>query len=143
MIDKILNTARRLGACHLVSGITRWRQLADLLFSPQGIEFCKHHNFPTLEMWREIAAVCPTKSLAIFIDAGDIIPQSHPNIALVGDTRARLLYSSPETRNQIIVAHGSQLDVTAEDYAVVTVSSIGSDNIVTTHTDSTALIYVD
>ena len=49
MITLLLDKARALGACRKTDGVTTLDDLLNLFRSPQGLEFCLRHHFPSHE----------------------------------------------------------------------------------------------
>ena len=136
-IDRIMHEAIDLGACEKSGSVSNWKTLAWLFFSPQGMEFCARHNFPTLEMFRrmdeEIASNC------IFVDAGEIQRNNDAAIALVGDTDARLVFDDSTKVHKVIVMHGARVFIVARNYAVVKLINVG-ENKVAISKDSSSVI---
>ena len=54
-VNDIIKSALSLGACSGSNGVTDWRSLVWLFFSPQGREFCAENDFPSLDMFRGMA----------------------------------------------------------------------------------------
>ena len=121
-VNNIMKSASRLGACAKSEGVSDWRSLAWLFFTPQGREFCEQHNFPTLEMFRGMADV---SGYGVWVDAGTVVRSGDANIALVGDTNARLTYSGVECTHKVILMHGAKAHIKASGYAVLLIVNIG------------------
>ena len=101
-----------LGACGSFTEAMSIRQIVDMLFTPQGVEFCIKRGFPTLEMFRRLGAVEDTKPLGVYIDCGDT-----QRAFLVGNTRARITYTETQ-RNGLYMMHGAKATVIAGGYSV-------------------------
>lgn len=139
MIQKILKEATALGACSKTEGITTAEQLAALFFSPQGREFCLKHNYPTLAMWREIKHHIPDLTkMGIYIDAGAIEVRGKHDIAIIGETRAVAKFSGNNSIFRVLVLHGAEADIHAENYAVFEVEA-DSTGKVTINKDKTSI----
>lgn len=137
-ITEILKSAIELGACEKSSAATNWKSLCWLLFSPQGMEFCSKHNFPSLEQFRDMER----DSLAdfcVFIDSGKLSRANDSCIALVGDTRGELVFDDNSKVHKVIVMHGAEAFIVARNHAVVRLCVIGN-NKVDIHRDKTAVV---
>ena len=106
-ITDILKTAINLGACEKSSTATDWKSLCWLLFSPQGVEFCEKHNFPSIEQFRELESE-NLSDFGVFIDKGKISRINDSCIALVGNTRGELVFDDNTKVHKVIVMHGAE-----------------------------------
>ena len=136
-VNEILKSAIAQGACENASKATDWKSLAWLLFSPQGVEFCEKHNFPSLNQFQAIADENSTQH-GVYIDKG-VVKQDNCDIALIGDTRGEIVFDDASRVHKVIVMHGASVFIVARNYAVVRVYNIG-DNKVDVHRDKTAVI---
>ncbi|ROT19572.1 hypothetical protein EEL53_10020 [Muribaculaceae bacterium Isolate-114 (HZI)] len=117
-----------LGACDLKDNVDSLESAIRMMFTPQGREFCVKTGFPTLEFLRkhkeELNAIP-----GVFIDDGRITPSFIPdnvtNILISGDTKAYLCVSKPTHLHKIIVAYNAKLCLSAEVFAVATITEIG------------------
>lgn len=129
-----------MGACSESGKASDWKSLAWLLFTPQGREFCEDNLFPTIEMWRDIKPHV-TDDMHIFIDRGTYLKsRNSANIALVGETEAKLEYSGADMVHKVIIMHGAKARIRATNYAVVLVVIIGEGCVVEFDNDETAKI---
>ena len=69
-IEEIRISALRGGACRKVMRIHDFPELIKLMFTPQGIEFCQDHNFPSVEVFRKNRD--SLEGLGVYVDAGNI-----------------------------------------------------------------------
>lgn len=137
-IDEILQKALQMGACNKSNGVTDWKTLVWLFFTPQGIEFCEKNNFPTLEMFKEIKE--DVEPYNVFINAGVQKRSNDGCVALIGPkTKGELVYDDNSKVHKVIVMHGAKVDLVLRNYAVVRLISIG-DNEIRRHRDKTAII---
>ena len=137
-IDEILHKALQLGACNKSNGVTDWKTLVWLFFTPQGIEFCQKNNFPTLEMFREIKE--EVEGFNVFVDAGVQKRSNDSCVALIGPkTKGELVFDDNTKVHKVIVMHGAKLDIVLRNYAVVRLINIG-DCEVRKHRDKTSII---
>ena len=81
-LQDVKSSAAAAGACGKLSGVHDWKGLCRLFFSPQGVEFCEHRNFPSLELFRSIKS--RVARYGFQVDAG----QAHGKIVLVGACQA-------------------------------------------------------
>ena len=112
ILHEVYRQGVALGACGSFTEAMSIRQIVDMLFTPQGVEFCIKRGFPTLEMFRRLGAVEDTKPLGVYIDCED--PQ---RAFLVGNTRARITYTETQ-RNGLYMMHGAKATVIAGGYSV-------------------------
>lgn len=137
-IDEILQKALQMGACNKSNGVTDWRTLVWLFFTPQGIEFCEKNNFPTLEMFKDIKE--DVEAYNVFVDAGVQKRSNDSCVALIGPkTKGELVYDDNSKVHKVIVMHGAKVDIVARNYAVVRLVNIG-DNEIRRHKDKTSII---
>lgn len=128
IMEELKKYLNGLGACSLKGEVDSLESAVRMMFTPQGREFCIKTGFPTLDFLRkhkeELNAIP-----GVFIDEGRIgpscIPDNVTNILISGDTKAYLYASKPTHLHKIIVAHNANLDLLAEDFAVVTITEIG------------------
>lgn len=137
-IDEILQKALQLGACNKSNGVTDWKTLVWLFFTPQGIESCQKNNFPTLEMFREIKE--EVEGFNVFVNAGVQKRSNDSCVALIGPkTKGELVFDDNTKVHKVIVMHGAKLDIVLRNYAVVRLINIG-DNEIRRHKDKTSII---
>lgn len=122
-INKVMKSAFLLGACAKSEGVSNWKSLVWLFFTPQGREFCEKHNFPSLEMFREMKG--EISKYDVFVDAGNVVCANRADIALVGNTFAELTYSGVECTHKVVLMHGAKARIKASNYAVVLIVNIG------------------
>jgi len=112
-LETIMAKAALLGACDKVSKVTDWEGLVKLFFSSQGREFCKTKNFPSLLTFRDIRD--KVLDYGIWIDSGTIVCKDLPEVALVGDTDATLIYTD-----------NTKVHIKASSYVVVLLDNMGN-----------------
>lgn len=112
-----------MGACGKSGGVSDWKSLAWLFFTPQGREFCEEHNFPSLEMFRRIKD--SVAGHGVLVDAGGVVRSNDANIALIGDTVAELTYSGVECVRKVVLMHGAKARIKASGYAVLLIVNVG------------------
>ena len=103
------------------SKATDWKSLVWLFFSPQGREFCKNNNYPTLEMFRAMKPNVQPFGVWVEEDVNLI----NTNAAIIGNCSANLTYSSVDKAYKVILMHGSYAEIKAGNYAVVCIENIG------------------
>lgn len=122
-VNKIMSAASLLGACSKSNGVSDWKSLVWIFFTPQGREFCENNNFPSLEMFRDMKD--NVSSQCVFVDSGDIKRTNDTNIGLIGNTSAELTYSGAECTHKVILMHGAKARIKASNYAVILIVNIG------------------
>ena len=93
--------------------------------TPQGIEFCQDHNFPSIEVFRENRS--NLQGLEVYVDAGDITLKGKEYVCLVGDTKATIEASGAKFTHTIILMHGARAQINAKDYAVLNIVNISGE----------------
>lgn len=128
IMEELRRYLNGLGACDLKDDVDSLESAIRMMFTPQGREFCIKTGFPTIEFLRKHKEELNTIP-GVFIDEGRVSPSCIPdnvtNILISGDTKAYLYISKPIHLHKIIVAHSAKLDLSAEDFAVATITEIG------------------
>ena len=122
-VSEILSNAVKLGACEASGKATDWKSLAWLFFSPQGVEFCKKHNYPSLNVFRQMDRVI--SSLGVYVDNSH--NSTNEDIALVGDSESELRFSGTDRPYKVILMHGAKAKIYAGMYAVVKIENISGE----------------
>lgn len=122
--NDIVKSASLLGACAKSDGVSDWRSLVWLFFSPQGREFCENNNFPSLEMFQDMKD--KVSDYGVFVDAGNISRQNDANIGLVGETTAALTFDDNTKVHKVLLMHGAKARIKATGYAVILLVNIGN-----------------
>ena len=124
LIDELLQGAKAQGACEKAEGIESLDQLLDLYLSPQGLEFCINHHYPTREQWKAIKEQWGETELCkrnVFIDDPHLILDVNPGTAIfVGEkTHAYITATGSDQTQRIISLHGAKANVSGRDFAVL------------------------
>lgn len=122
-VSEIMEQAILNGACSKSNGVSDWKTLAWLFFTPQGMEFCEENNFPTLECFREMDE--SISNYGVFVDKGNIRRNNDANIALIGNTKGTLIFDDCTKVHKVIMMHNSEAFIIARNYAVVRLINIG------------------
>ena len=122
-VNDILNDAIKLGACQESSKASDWKSLAWLFFSPQGVEFCKKHNYPSLEAFKQMDA--SISSMGVYVNTA--VKLTNTNTALIGENQSELHFSGTEKPYKVILMLGAKAKIYAGLYAVVKVENISGD----------------
>lgn len=138
-IDNIKTEALGIGACAKIGDVADYESLVNLFFSPQGREFCRNNNYPSLEVFRKIKE--GVRPYRVFVDAGDIEVYNEPYIALVGDTHAKIKIRGVESLYHILLMHGATADVSARHYAVVSIENISGGDVAIDNDKTTKVHY--
>lgn len=128
-VNEIMQSASLLGACSKSNGISDWKSLVWLFFTPQGREFCEENNFPTLEQFRGMDS--RIADYGVLVDAGRISLENEEKIALIGNTDAELLYTDNTKVHKIILMHGAKAHIVASNYVVILIVNIGNCKVIT------------
>ena len=124
-VDAIRAMALQTGACKKINRVQDFPELIKLMFTPQGIEFCQDHNFPSVEVFRKNRD--SLERLGVYVDAGDITLKGKEYVCLVGDTKATIEASRPQFTHTIILMHGARAKINAKDYAVLNIVNISGE----------------
>lgn len=124
-LEEIRISALRGGACRKVMRIHDFPELIKLMFTPQGIEFCQDHNFPSVEVFRKNRD--SLEGLEVYVDAGNIALKGREYVCIVGDTDATIEAAGTKFIHTIILMHGARATINAKDYAVLNVANISGE----------------
>lgn len=136
-VSEIMEQALKNGACSKSKGVSDWKTLCWLFFTPQGLEFCEENNFPSIASFREMDN--SISDFGVFVDKGEINRSNDSNIALVGKTDGKLVFDDNTKVHKVVLMHGAKAFIVARNYAVVRIINIG-DCKVTIHKDKTSVI---
>lgn len=118
-VKDILNKAIGLGACSQSSKATDWKSLVWLFFSPQGCEFCKSINYPSLEMFRSMKG--NVESFGVHIEEN--VKAVNGDKAIIGGT-AELTFQGTDKAYKVIIMHSGNVRIKISNYAVVRIENI-------------------
>lgn len=127
-VNDIMKSASLLGACGKSNGVSDWKSLVWLFFSPQGREFCENNDFPSLEMFREMSN--DVVNHGVHVDAGTISLCNEEKVALIGNTGAELIFTDETKVHKVILMHGAKARITASGYAVIHLVNVGNCEVV-------------
>lgn len=136
-VSEIMEQAIRSGACSKSKGVSDWKTLAWLFFTPQGMEFCEENNFPSIDVFREMDS--SISDFGVYVDKGEINRTNDINSALIGNTKGELVFDDNSKVHKVILMHGAEAFIIARNYAVVRLVNIGNCN-VRISKDKTAVI---
>lgn len=105
-VKDILNKAIGLGACSQSSKATDWKSLVWLFFSPQGCEFCKSINYPSLEMFRSMKG--NVESFGVHIEEN--VKAVNEDKAIIGGT-AELTFQGTDKAYKVIIMHSGNVRI--------------------------------
>lgn len=118
-VKDIINKAIELGACTQSSKATDWKSLCWLFFSPQGREFCKNNNYPSLNMFRSMKE--NIESYGVHVEENT--KAVNQDEAIISGT-AELTYHGTDKVYKVIIMHGASVRLKVDNYAVVRVENI-------------------
>ena len=124
-VDAIRAMALQTGACKKINRVQDFPELIKLMFTPQGIEFCQDHNFPSVEVFRKNRD--SLERLGVYVDAGNIALKGKEYVCIVGDTDATIEAAVTKFIHTILLMHGARAKITAKDYAVLNIVRIGGE----------------
>lgn len=123
IISALKRDARRNGSCNLINEVNDYKQLVQLFFSAQGLEFCQKYDYPSIDVLRTIAD--KVGGMGMFIDSGSITINSRNHICIAGKTQATILASGVDYVHKIVVMRGASAHIKADNYAVLAITNIG------------------
>lgn len=126
-VNDIMKEALSMGACSKSNGVSDWKTLCWLFFTPQGIEFCESNKFPSIDKFREMDN--SIADFGVFVDKGEIKRTNDSSIAVIGNTNATLVFDDNTKVHKVILMHGASALIIARDYAVVRLINIGNCNV--------------
>ena len=118
-VKEILSKAVGLGACDKSETASDWKSLAWLFFSPQGREFCKNNNYPTLDMFRAMKG--NVEAYGVHVEEN--VKEVNTSKAIISGT-AELTYHGTAKAYTVIIMHGASVRIKVGNYAVVRVENI-------------------
>lgn len=121
-VKDIMQKAIGLGACAQSGKATDWKSLVWLFFSPQGREFCKDNNYPSIDMFRSMAE--HVRPYGVYVEETAFIRNN--DVALIGDSghASELSFSGTDRAYKVILMHGAQARIHVSNYAVVRLENI-------------------
>lgn len=122
-VKNIISKAISLGACTNSAKATDWKSLVWLFFSPQGREFCKENNYPSIESFRSMADY--VEPYGVYIEKQ--VEKHNEDIALVGKSESVLRYDGVDKAYKVILMHGAKATIHASNYAVVRLENISGE----------------
>lgn len=117
LLQQVYKQGVALGACSGFTEAANIEQIVEMLFSPQGVEFCLNYRFPALDVFRQFKQLDNVERLGVFIDCGDITLTDPQRAFLIGNTRANVNYTATQG-NVLYLMHGAKASVTAGGYSV-------------------------
>lgn len=119
--------AQLQGVCDKFTGKEKdFEQMARLLFSVQGIEFCATHQSPDMTVWREYKELGADK-YNVYIDAGDIELTDVRYAAIVGNTKCKLTMTGNNACT-LLFLHGAKAEITLNDFSVAFTHGAAADD---------------
>ena len=121
LISQIHAQAQLLGQCGLFKGTEDLDALVALFMSPQGVEFCLSHHFPSLTT---LLAFKPLNvhERGVFINYGGLTISDRRRVVLIGRTSATI-NCNDDVRYEITLMHGAKAVVNASNWSVVKVNA--------------------
>lgn len=116
------NLAQAYRDCRMFKGDENVEQMAKLLTSVRGSEFCLRYNFPNIATLRRFKPEHPEK-YGVYIDGGSVYlknPTQSP-ILFAGRVAATIEISDNSKRYEIILMAGAKAVINARNWAVVSV----------------------
>lgn len=117
LIQQIYKQARLLGVCTLFTGKEQTLEdIVHLFTTPQGIEFCKEHDFPNIEIFRLFKSY-NVERFGIYIDAGSITLNNPSRAILIGSTSA-VIDCDILVTHEVVLLQGAKAIINASEWAV-------------------------
>ena len=136
-VSQIITGAINKGACVQSSKATDWKSLVWLFFSPQGREFCRDNNYPSIELFRSMKQY--VEPYGVFVE--NPVEKCNEDIALIGESDNILHYDGVDKAYKVILMHGARAKIYIRNYSVVRIENIsGSYEIINVDKTGEALI---
>lgn len=132
----IVRRALSLGACDLLKKDATIYDLDELLWHPQGQEFCKKLSFPSL---KSLVGLDDEGYRGILTNRGEVASNAYKN-AIAGDTTLTLYADNVREKYDVVMFHGATLKIEASNYAVIHVVDVGKCTISFNNIDGTAVL---
>lgn len=133
-VEFIKKKAFSLGACSLLKPEATIYDLDNLLWHPQGWEFCAKHGFPSLN---SLVGLDDEGYRGILVNAGDVQSYAY-RTAAAGDTNITLVADNVREKYDVILFHGASLVIEASNYSVIHVVCVGACTMSFNNIDGTA-----
>lgn len=138
LIEKVFRQAFALGACDKFRGNESLEEMAELIKSPQGTEFCIENKFPNIKTFVEFKNLGISR-YGVYINMGDINIENEKSIVVVGRTTALITCAGNE-HHRIVLLNGACAVVTAKDWAVVTIVSDKYSHVIKKQLDNSIIL---
>lgn len=138
-IETILKKAESLGACGKTRNVACMDDLAELLFSPQGMEFCSGKGFPTIGD----LGMIPSDELernGVYFNSGVVTAVNRKRLAAIGGTVLNAVYDGDAESYTVFLLHGGKAVISASGYAVVSIHGEGE---VSVNRGAYAKVFID
>ena len=123
--EHIYKEVNAAGQCGLLKGNEDARQLANMFFTPKGLEFCTKNNVPTLKSLSQYSSEEIIK-YDFYVNA-PVKAKNLKRVALIGSgTVAELEYTETEGY-PVVLMHGAKAKITASGYSVVILTNAGGE----------------
>lgn len=123
-VKDIINKAIEMGACGNSGKASDWKSLAWLFFSPQGVEFCKRHNYPSVDVFRGMRD-CGVAKYGVHVE--ERVELTNEDAALIGEGKSVLRFVGAERPYKVILMHGAKARIHVGMYAVVRIENISGE----------------
>lgn len=126
-LQDITQTALELGACDMIRDVRSESELLQVLFTPQGREFCKRNCFPSIRM---IDQLQPHKTMLRLQDPCPHELHNPSRIAVVGKLSLPLSISYTKRNRlfRLILIHGAKVTLRIAPHCQVQITEVGRDN---------------
>lgn len=138
--ERLIDTAFSLGACDKLSVDMNAKNLSELLFSPQGREFCVLNDFPSCQDLNHIRDNTLTKN-KIFKAKNGLNLHNPSDICLI-NSDAEITIETPSVLHHIVLLEKSFVKLKASKHCVVSVD-ISESSYIEIINDGTASVYVN
>lgn len=118
------NLAKAYRECAMFRGDETVQQLAELIKSAKGSEFCLKYNFPNIASLRFFKPQNPAR-YGVYIDGGSVKLKNpeQGTILLAGRIAATIDIDDNSKRYEIILMHGAKAVINARHWSVVSVKT--------------------
>lgn len=129
LINNLHRQALAMGVCGLFTGKEKTlEELAALFATPQGMEFCMAHRWPSMNVLRGLDSD-RLRASGIYLNCGSVSLKNPRCAVLIGRTHANIICDDTAAHN-IYLMHGASAMLTAAGWAVARAELMSGCNII-------------
>lgn len=138
-MNELIRILKLFGACDMADNIKSHKDAFDMVFTPQGRDFCVKTSLPNIHYLRENKEAYNALN-GVFIDSGEKVTYE-TKVFVAGDSNITVDAKYPYELFKVVCMHGAKVKIKASDFAVVTVTCVDSE--IEIENDGTAKVMVE